>query len=229
MKLYSLYTSSHERLFNEWFLPTIGDEYDKKIEYVSASTGGAYLTEEWTRGVIAKSELIIAAIKECWGDIFLYSDCDITFYGCTKNELLKSIENKDIVCQQDDPSGQLCTGFFVARGNNATLDLWQRIRNALETERRDQLLFNRYIRRRHDISWGYLSRSFFGAGMGMPYGGSKLLLCKLGICKPQLWVPGVKLYLPDNVVIHHANWTIGIENKLSQLGYVKRLITAREN
>jgi hypothetical protein len=39
------------------------------------------------------------------------------------------------------------------------------------------------------------------------------------------WNPGDYLQLLDGIYMHHANWTIGVENKITQLKYVKALVT----
>jgi hypothetical protein len=39
MKLYALYTPSHEALAKEWFLPSLGDHYDLRVAR-QAQNGG---------------------------------------------------------------------------------------------------------------------------------------------------------------------------------------------
>ena len=44
---------------------------------------------------------------------------------------------------------------------------------------------------------------------------------------PNKWLPGTILKLPKDIILHHANWTIGIENKIKQLDYLKSLLTVK--
>ena len=46
---------------------------------------------------------------------------------------------------------------------------------------------------------------------------------------PFQWEPGCELNIPQDIVMHHANWTIGIENKIAQLQYVRDIVNSRDN
>ena len=48
-----------------------------------------------------------------------------------------------------------------------------------------------------------------------------------GTCGARLWKPNDLLTIPDDIILHHANWTIGIENKIEQLNYVRKIVKAR--
>jgi len=38
------------------------------------------------------------------------------------------------------------------------------------------------------------------------------------------WVPGMNLNIPDQIMPHHSNFTIGLENKIAQLEYVRGIV-----
>ncbi len=143
MKLISVCTPSHDTLRNEWFLPSLQDDYEVCTYRCDVRGQGTYLEDDWTTAVLFKSATIIDAIRENWGGAFVYSDVDVTFFAPTKPFVLESLVDKDIVCQLDDPRGNLCTGFFGVRGNEATLSLWRAVHEAVARERRDQIAFNR--------------------------------------------------------------------------------------
>jgi len=134
----------------------------------------------------------------------------------------------DIVCQADDREGLLCTGFFVARGTDALRGLWQCVRDRAIVDGRDQLAFNELVRedarsaRRRTVRAGTLPREFFGAGCGLrqPEGYDSER-------RFHLWEPGVELDVPEDVVVHHANWTVGVDRKLAQLELVAECVRAR--
>jgi len=121
MKLISVFSPSHEVLKDEWFLRTLKDDYDVRIHRCDVLGDGKYMQEDWTKTVLFKSGKIIDAIQENWVDVFMYSDVDVTFFAPTRTTILESLGDKDIVCQLDDPLGNLCTGFFAIRANAATL------------------------------------------------------------------------------------------------------------
>jgi len=64
----------------------------------------------------------------------------------------------------------------------------------------------------HRVRWGYLPPDFFGGGT--------LTAC--------VWSPGDSLPIPHNILLHHANWTVGLENKIAQLKYVKSVVDSRK-
>jgi hypothetical protein len=130
------------------------------------------------------------------------------------------MEGKDIIMQKNNPEGVLCTGFFACRGNGKTLQLWTDVKKTMQNEQlnSDQISFNQCVKRRskknpYGIVWGYLPNAFFGGGT------------LTGV----LWLPGNTLPIPHNIVMHHANWTKGVKNKIAQLNYVQHEVYKKRN
>lgn len=218
IKLYALYTPSHEVLKDQFFLPSLQDDFELVFEFCEQMCPSAkFMTKGWTDTTIRKVDLIIRAIQENWGSLFIFSDVDIQFFCPIKDTLLKLIQDKDIIIQKNTPDGVLCTGFFVCRGNEKTLRLWQDVKKVMEHNdlNSDQNSFNRCIKRRskknpYNIVWGYLPDTFFGGGT--------LTGCT--------WNPGMSLPIPQGIMMHHANWTKGIKNKIAQLIYVRNVVNS---
>lgn len=218
MKLYCLYTTSYRFLFDEWFRPSLKDSYEIKSRCLGDADESSYMKESWVRAVRHKSEWILDAIRENWGGLFVYADTDMQFFQKTEPYLLKAIEKRDIVCQRDSPKPkeQLCTGFFIARANKAVRKLWEEVRKNISREHRDQYCFNRYLQNPwrflglHRCRYGYLPDVFFS---GRPP-------------STHLWKPGDTLPIPKGIICHHANWTVGLENKVAQLNYVRDAVKA---
>jgi MoaA/NifB/PqqE/SkfB family radical SAM enzyme len=208
MKLISVCSPSHEVLRDEWLLPTLKDDYEVCIHPCDVRGEGRYLEEDWTRAILFKCGVIIEAIQDNWGDVFVYSDVDVTFFGPTKAAILTRLADKDIVCQLDDPFGNLCTGFFGIRANDATLGLWREVHEAVQRERRDQLAFNRLVRERGTVRAGYLPASFFGPGTF----GARVVR------------RDERFYVPANAVMFHANFAIGLDRKMRLLARTRRLV-----
>jgi MoaA/NifB/PqqE/SkfB family radical SAM enzyme len=208
MKLIAIFSPSHQSLKDEWFLRTLKDDYEVCVYPCDVGGHGKYMQDDWRRVVLFKSARIIKAIEENWNDSFVYSDVDVIFFAPTKATILKSLADKDIVCQLDDPSGNLCTGFFGVRANEATLQLWQHVQQSVEREGRDQLAFNRLVREQRDLRAGYLPRSFFGTGTfsGRHVHGAE------------------RFYIPRNAAMFHANWTIGVDNKIRLLSKAQMIV-----
>ena len=245
MKIYCFYTPSYEILVNEWFLSTIKDDY-KIILKVGKDPGHhiRYKETGWFNLHQEKVKFILEAIRDNWGEVFIYSDPDVQFITKIQNYVVKSMEDKDLVFQKDDPLGTLCAGFFLCRGNEKTLKLWQHVHDLVGVEQKDDqdnindiLIYGianigkivRFFRKNQllhqlaakfsqggmnsvKIKWNYLPSEFLSGGT----------------FTGKMWVPGTKMLIPDKIALHHANWTVGLENKIAQLRYVRDIVSGRQ-
>src|SRR5277367_302503 len=120
MRLYALYTPSHEILKDDFFLPSIEatqDDFEIILEFCEQTCRTAeFMSEGWTATTMRKVDLILRAIKENWGEVFIFSDVDIQFFSPIKEVILTLMKDKDIIMQKNNPDGVLCTGFFACRG-----------------------------------------------------------------------------------------------------------------
>jgi len=214
IKLYAIYTPSHQILLDKWFLPSIQDDYEIILEYHDQECpSGSFMHSGWTKTTRRKVDMIIQAVKDNWGKIFIYSDVDIQFFGKTKDIILDLIQDKDIIIQRNNPTGTACSGFFVCKGNEQTLKLWQMAKEYMkQSGKSDQRALNYALANSAYIKWDLLPVEFFNGGT----------------LTGKLWKPGLKLPIPNNIVIHHANWTIGIKNKIAQLTYVRKVVDSRQ-
>jgi MoaA/NifB/PqqE/SkfB family radical SAM enzyme len=209
MKLISVCTPSHEPLKERWLLRTLKDDYEVCMHACDVRGAGNYLDVDWSRAVLFKSATIVRTIEENWGGVFVYSDVDVAFFGRTEPQIVAALTDKDIVCQLDDPTGNLCTGFFAARANDATLQLWRDVHEAVARERRDQPAFNRLVRMSPRVRAGYLPRAFFGTGT---FAG-------------RLIRDREPIYVPPHPTMFHANFTVGVAGKHRLLGRIEQLVT----
>jgi len=210
LKLYSLCTPSHEILKDNYFLPSIKDDFEIIIKHFDQKCKSAkFMSSGWNSIMINKVDVILAAIKENWNKIFIYSDVDIQFFKSFKNKISDLIQDKDIVIQKADPSCSLCAGFFICRGNAKTFKLWNEIKHRMlkNSKLDDQIPLNQLLLNGNyfNLRWGLLPDEFFNGGL---YTG-------------KIWKPGIEIQVPKNIIIHHACFTIGTEHKIKQLEYVK--------
>ncbi len=211
IKLYSFYTLSHKQLKDEWFLPSIKDDYEIIIaQYEQECPSGEYRSKGWIKTMLHKVDLILDAIDQNWEKIFIYSDIDIQFFKPTEKIIVKLMYDRDILFQTESPTGDIGAGFMVLQGNERTRELWQTIRKFMLNHpgKTDQLSLNFLLRKTKQLGqlkWGYLPVEFFAGGT----------------LTGKVWHQGQPLALPKNVILHHANSTIGMQNKLAQLRYVR--------
>lgn len=208
MKLIALHTHSHTEFKDEWFLPSLMDDYEVQLLAAPLAGGGRYMEGDWVKGVMLKSDTIIRAIKDNWGEVIVYSDVDIQFFAPTRPLIEAAISNHDIVCQKNDPAGTMCTGFFAIRCNEHTLRIWEQVRALIPQKRRDQLTFNGLLKQSPEVRVRHLPTCFFGGGT---FTGS-------------IWTPGQGIRVPLRPVMHHANWCVGHADKVAQLKAVRAIV-----
>jgi hypothetical protein len=222
----TFYTPSHISLYNKYFLPSFNQS--KLSKYYQLHTAkfpqecdqASYMTSGWNSTMMRKVDLILETIKAHYDEIFVYADVDIQFFkGFNATTFLKDY---DIVFQRNQSKNKrVCAGFFIAKANEAVYNLWQSVKEQMMANPKldDQEPLNRALRDRNlrnpnlnlNIKWGLLPNSFFNPAL---YTGAVR------------WVPGMELVLPAKIILHHANWTVGLENKIQQLDYVQSLLNS---
>jgi len=206
VRIYVLITPSHEPLFKKWFRPTLKDKYNLVIRRkAQGGASGSYMGPGWTQATLKKVDLILDAIKENWGKPFIYSDVDIQFFQPTWPTLAALLEDNDMLIQQEKPHKQTCcTGFFVCVANERTQKIWQDVRS---------YMIEHAAGKRNDDQWG------FNCSLGR---NPELKCAKL----PATFMSGfywvAQHRIPKGVIMHHANFTIGVKNKMKQLAQVHR-------
>jgi len=225
VKLYVMVTPSHERYFNEWFLPTLQDKYELVVtRHEQTRAGGVYMRGGWTEAVLKKVDMIIQAIEDNWGTVFIYSDVDIQFFQPTWPTIAAHINDFDMLAQNHGKNNtEVCTGFFACIGNERTLRAWQAVRKRMRVvmeqgrEVGDQKSFNFVMQRDPDmLTLGVLPRTFMNGG----------------VFAGKWWKPGMSLSIPKGIVLHHANFVHSgdgrthEEVKIAQLAYVRERVNA---
>lgn len=243
MRLYFFSSASHHVLKDDWFLPSLKDEFELVYEEAEqVCENGKFMASGWLETMLGKVDLILRAIRENPGDVFLHSDVDVQFFRPIQSDIETLMRDKDFLVMRDSPRGVMCPGFFAGRGTPELLDLWTRIRLALQPpgKKHDQDLLNdfvlgevnlmqvavsrfiytttgRYVpvwhrqpKKPSDVRWDYLPDRYYC------YGGNTW----------REWQPDAPLHLPENLMLHHANWTRGIDNKIAQMKAVRERLTA---
>lgn len=216
MNLYCFYTPSHEVFFKEWFEPSASKEYTlfPKKHSDQISKTATYAEDGWRETQYKKVLYWKKAVEDNMGDLIVCSDVDIQFLNNSKDFLSKAIKGSDIAFQQNQKGGPICSGFFICRCSLKTLNFF-------------------------DIISKRLKKIMHKPGGGEQYQMWKLLnedwydfdIVKLS--HDRIWTPGFKyknledLNIPHEILIHHANFSEGIDNKIDQLDYVKSIYVQR--
>jgi len=220
LKLYASYTKSYEGIATDFFVPSLGNQFDTHITLLEDTPGGEYKSHNFAGVLEKKQNMILNAIQENWGDVFIVSDVDIQIFKPITEDLLNAIEGYDIVCLNDHIThgpDVLCAGFFICRANDLTLRLLELVKKQTPRENREQICFNYIIQHSHrllgkQIRYDYLPESYIN-----------------GCTHPnRLWQSGMDFPVPRDIALHHANWTIGIDDKIAQLDNVRNAVAQRQ-
>ena len=212
MKLYTIYTPSHKILFDNYFKPSlIEGEYDLKPKELinQECPTGTYYQDGWNQTTYRKVEYFLKIAEENMGDTFVFSDVDIQFFGRTKETLLEELGDADIAAQ-DDTCNFMCSGFFICKSNERTIRMFKSMKDNYHLYKEDQDALNQ---NKHLANWKLLSRKFFTVGQ----------------LTNRVW-NGEDFIVPNGILMHHSNWTIGIDNKIKLLEKVKnQMLSTSDN
>ena len=248
MKVYVPCTSSHRPLLDDWLAPSLDAAFELEVvEWPQLAPTGAHGDAGFQRLLRAKAALF-RDLAAAGGPPFLLADADIQLFGLRPERLRALLGDRDLAFQRDEAAGRANSGFVVVRPGAGVAALAARVldgidrRNAhdqgelnralgLRRSARRRRRWNRWISahpivghtpqchtlrrsgrsRPEGVRWRYLPRSFFTPGL------SRLAL----------WRPGDPIRPPRDIEMHHANWTIGIHDKIAQLEAVRRAVLRR--
>lgn len=217
MKVITFYSDSHKKIYENYFLNSYKEQLSrhklitKKIDQISPS--GEYESEGFDYVMLEKIKFIIESINILEDDLLVYSDCDVQFFGDIEFEM----GDNDILFQNDYFEGNHCAGFFIAKQNEKVLDFFKEVEkkftNNIDGKIHDQVIINRILSQGYDrINYSMLPPNKYWT-VAFSTGG-----------KP--W-NGQEITVPDDILVHHANFTVGIENKEFLLEKVKEFVKKR--
>ena len=217
MKIITFFSKSHTCLYKR-FMNTF--PYDKDIDlvvrYMPQECDGNYDTwnENWMKTMYRKVQYIIDYLDEIKeGELLIHADIDIVFYRSFVKDLEKLMNDSgnDIMFQNDGST--LCMGFFVVRKSDHIVKLFNDLYERMGDYEHDQDAMNNILPF-SGIQYDKLPERYFSYG---PLNGLK-----------RWTVDCTHVNVPDDIVMHHANWTVGIDNKLKLIQQVKDIIIERD-
>ncbi len=199
MKMVLFYTPSHEPLAQRLLDSCVG-EYRITAARGEQLGSGAYHQRHSRATMLEK----LKVVRREAGEDFLLADADIVFLKPSLEQIRKEWERFDCLFQFDR---SYCAGFFVMRSNAACLGLLDRciaeVQCDLQNDAHDeQMILNRLLPS-SGVRYGKLSRLFANP-------------CTLTGGK---W-NGQELEVPPETIAFHANWTVGVENKIKLIDMV---------
>ena len=222
IKLLTFYSPSHEKMYNDYFFYSYNKFLKEsfilipnKIEQVSKK--GGFGDEGFEETMFEKIKHIINNIDVNDESPLVFADSDIQFFGDFKEDILFELRDNDISFQSDIVCA--CAGFFITKQNKKTKTFFENvlsimnnnlINGVLKKGISDQIIINHLINNNYPLKFGSLSKDKYFTVASSNLG-------------PKQW-NGEDFIIPKNTLVHHANWTVGLDRKFQLLDYVKNNI-----
>lgn len=228
IKAYTLFTDSHKKFLTDYFMPTF--PFRKEIELTilhrpQHCKTASFETKGWKETMRDKSTCFYEKVSECKDDeIFMFIDPDIQFFKDFYNDIITRMNTGLDILWQNDVIGGVNTGFFAVRNNNRTRGFFKTILGNLDSKdfSQEQVLANYLLQNIRQypsiaVNWSFMPDEYWTYGHIAASIDPRTGGCRGG------WTPeSLDFEIPKNIIIHHANWTQGINNKIKLLDIVKK-------
>ncbi len=198
------FSASHKALFDKMAASFPREPgLDLAVRSVEQDGDGTFANAGWQRSTARKMEFTLEILESLPEDsLVLWVDADVVFFRPVRNDLIRlmSEARAEILFQND--RRELCTGFFIVRRNPRTIELFREVLRVQPDHRDDQVAMNSVI-----------------AGSGVRYGLLPKRYYTIGLDNPR-WDGRSSLKLPKTITVFHANWTVGVVNKLKLIAVV---------
>jgi hypothetical protein len=232
----------------KWFLPNLGPGFEPHVAPVAQHCpSGEFESDGWHEQMNAKVQTVLAAL-EADGEVIVFSDVDVRFFGGFTPDVARSLLGRhDIVFQQGGVDGSVCAGFFIFRAGEGLRGLLRRWSDEFASGRHtgDESALNDTLAVRRNHIGGRstrlgdpVARGAFRAITTVAPRRSRAIhgvrwrvlprtVWSPGLSHPGVWTPGGRLDVPDGILVHHANFCVGVDDKLAQLAAVDAIVTGR--
>lgn len=225
VKILTTFTNSHKSFFEEYFLPSFR-KADKRREFSflvsemeQTCPDGKYGTRGFRETTADKLKIIIAAIEANKNRHIIYSDPDVQFFDGFAEDIFTYMDNNldvDAFCQNDYPKHPthvaLCTGFMVLKCSDRLKKVFEKSLQNLDQFQHDQHAFNAF---REDLKWRTLPENKYYT---IAYNTGNVV-----------WHGEKYDNIPNTILMHHANWVVGVESKKVLLDYINSRIVVHSS
>lgn len=229
LDMYTVYSDSHKTLYSDYFLPTASEWYTVISECQEQKGSGSFNDKKFGQSTRKKIETILSGFsKSSEKDWFVFSDCDIMFFRDFEDDMSRRIQNVDFVAQSD--CGGICTGFMAIKKNSVNESFFKMVLDYM-----DENLY------RSESGEGFHDQQALNEVIGVIRRGEPY---KPQIQRPNFSLvkyfdgygnldhvmPGVQwneqIDIPLKFVPYmwHANFTVGMDNKIKMLKQVQNKV-----
>lgn len=222
MTIYTHFSDSHKEMYERYFIQSLRKLYTKdEVKVVAAyhpqtTQSGSFMTPGWLDSMDIKLRLISEALEQ--ESQFIFADCDIQFFRSFVSDIVEQLKSVDMVFQEDRES--LCAGFFGCNSNERTKQLFTSIHTHFRSLVNDQVALNNF---KDTITYKLLDKEqYYTIGNFFENKNDTFVWNNLTYIIPSnIWDNTTNIIPPKNIVMHHANYVIGTENKLKLLEMIK--------
>ena len=194
MKMYCCYTTSHERLFAEYFLPSLPPGFELETVVLDRlQSSGEFASAGYLECLQEKIRLVTDSLRQHPGELIVWSDVDIVFFDpATADDLRQRMESSgsDGLFMREGKTGPTVNGgFYVLRANGRTVAFFEGVSAYLAahpTQLDQDAINNTLPEDGSSLRWGHLPPGYYARTHG--------------------WPP------PRQLVCYHANETTGADN-----------------
>jgi Nucleotide-diphospho-sugar transferase len=171
--LYVVITPSHRVLFDRFFLPSLDQtQFVLHAAELDQAGDGEFLADDFKRCILFKLDEIITSISRHDGQVIIWSDIDIQFFGMQAADILKPFEQPGLqfAAQRLNQETDLaCGGFYAIRCCSESLDFFRAVRETTvsETHGNEQEAINLLLRRPEALHWQLLDARFYARSHGV--------------------------------------------------------------
>lgn len=210
INLYTFFTESHEYLLNNYFLPSfqsagLANNFNLNIiKCKQYSESGSFNTHGFHTTMLDKLKILIHAAEN--NDRFVFADCDIQFFKNIYNDVV-DIDGYDLVAQND--LGSVCAGFLIINSSENLKNFLRFVYEQCEANPykypNDQVCINTHL---DLINYKLLPiDKYYSVG---------------NYNQGQVWNGEDISNAPNDLILHHANFTIGVDNKIKLMNIIKK-------
>jgi hypothetical protein len=128
MKLYAVYTPSHEILCRRFFLPTVPPGFDVVSYEYKQSGQGNFGAPDFFQCIEFKVNKIIESIEQNPGACIVWSDVDIQFFNFSPSMIEGDLCDLDMAFQRFSRKGDdACGGFYALRCSPAVQQFFREV------------------------------------------------------------------------------------------------------
>jgi hypothetical protein len=211
MKLFTCLTPSHGPMFDQHFAPSVplsGLVLQPPRILEQKCPTGVYESAGFQETCMDKMRYLLN-ILEVETEPFVFSDVDVRFYGRVVEDLMELAGDSDDekapnpLFQSDGPGGA-CTGFMLWSPCPWAVSLVEDVIQTMGEKHIEDQIGMHHVLRALGLTPALLPSRYWTVGQTGRH-----------------WNPGQPVRPPHDLLMHHANWTVGVENKMDLLQLVK--------